>query len=117
MLLAAEVSRFGNSAVSKHRVRDLSGNGARLDNAAALRPGETILITVGSLAAVGATVKWVAEGAAGLKFFEPIDPDAARSKTIVKAPPVRHDLAPTRPSPEREARLAGWLSHLESAYR
>ena len=116
VLLAAEVSRFSDPVVTKHRLRDLSPHGARLDKADALRRGETILVTVGSLAAIGATVMWVADGAAGLKFFEAIDLDAARSKTIVKPAPPRRDLTPTRPTPEREAQLAGWLANLENGY-
>ena len=116
MLLAAEVSRFSDPAVTKHRIRDLSPHGARLDKADALRRGETILVAVGSLAAIGATVIWVADEAAGLRFFEKIDPDAARSKTIVKPALSRRDLAPARPTPEREAQLAGWLASLENNY-
>ena len=116
VLLAAEVSRFGISNVTKHRLRDLSPHGARIDQADALRRGETILVTVGSLAAIGATVMWVANGAAGLKFFEPIDPDAARSKTFVKTSLPNRDPQPSRPSSQRETQLAGWLAELESSY-
>jgi len=116
VLLAASVSRFGNPAVFQHRLRDVSPNGARLDKAAGLRRGETILISVGSLAAIGATVIWVDNGAAGVKFFETIDPNAARSKTFVKVASASPDLAPTTPSAERTAQLTGWLANLESAY-
>jgi|UniRef100_UPI0035C9702C hypothetical protein len=116
VLLAAEVGRFGNSAATLHRIRNLSPNGARIDKAAALRPGETILITVGSLAAIGATVRWVAQDNAGIRFFETIDLVAARSKTIMKTAAASPTLAPTKPTPERDAQLAGWLAALESAY-
>lgn len=116
VLLAAEVSRFGNSAVTKHRLRNLSPNGAKLDKADALRRGETILIEVGSLPAIGATVMWVDRGDAGVKFFEAIDPATARAKTIVKTTPTRWALAPSNPSPERKAELAGWLANLDHSY-
>ena len=116
VLLAAEVSRFGNPAVTKHRLRDLSPNGGRIDTAHALRRGETVLITVGSLAAIGATVVWVSEGAAGLRFFELIDPAAAWSKTIVKAGAARLNFSSNAPSPVRHAEITGWLNGLESAY-
>lgn len=116
VLLAVEVSRFGNSAVTKHRLRNLSPNGSKLDKAGALRRGETILIVVGSSPAIGATVMWVDHGEAGVKFFETIDPATARSKTIVKTTPTRRALAPSDSSPERKAELAGWLANLDNAY-
>lgn len=116
VLLAAEVSRFGVAVITKHRLRDLSSHGARIDQADALQLGETILVTVGSLAAIGATVMWVADGAAGLKFFEPVDPNAARSKTFVKTSLPNRDPQPSRPSSQRETQLAGWLADLESSY-
>ena len=116
VLLAAEVSHFGDAAVTKHRLRDLSPEGAKLDNADAFRPGETILITVGSLAAVGATVVWVAGAAAGVRFFETIDPASARSKTIVNHQPARRALKPSDPSPERKAELADWLADLNDTH-
>ena len=95
VLLAAEITRFSSSAITRHRLRDLSPNGAKLDKADALRRGETVLITVGSLAAIGAIVMWVAEGAAGVQFFETIDPAAARAKTIVNNIPTGRALAPS----------------------
>lgn len=98
VLLAAEVSRFGKPAVTKHRLRNLSPNGAKLDKAVALRRGETILIAVGSLPAIGATVMWVDHGEAGVKFFETIDPATAMSKTIVKTTPSRR-ARPVKPLP------------------
>ncbi len=116
VLLAAEVSRFGVKDVTKHRLRDLSSRGAKIDKADALRCGETVLVTVGSLAAIGATVMWVTDGAAGLQFFEPIEPDAARSKTFVKTSLPNRDPQPSRPSSQREIQLAGWLADLESTY-
>lgn len=117
VMLAAEISRFGDAAAAtQHRIRNLSPNGARIDKAATLRRGETILVTVGSLAAIGATVRWVAEHNAGIRFFEMIDPAVARSKTIVKTPHACDALTPSQPTPERDAQLAGWLGDLESAY-
>ncbi len=56
-------------------------------------------------------VVWVDGQVAGLKFAEPIDLDAARSKTIVSngkamPVPVSRDPSPT----------AGWVADLESPY-
>ncbi len=85
VLLAAEISGFGGGVPTKHRIRDLSGSGARIDRAGSLKVGSTVLVSVGVLEEVGATVMWVKDDSAGLRFAEPIDPDAARSKTIVAA--------------------------------
>ena len=87
VLLSAQIAGFGGGAPSKHRVRDLSTTGARVDQALTLSPGATVLIWVGLLEAVGATVVWVREGVAGLKFAHPIDLTAARSR--VALPPAR----------------------------
>jgi hypothetical protein len=87
VLLSAEVATFGSGAPSKHRIRDLSATGARIDQAGMLGSGATILVSVGLLDAVGATVIWVQDGVAGLKFAVPINPDAARAKAAL--PPSR----------------------------
>lgn len=107
VLLAAEITGFGGGTPSKHRVRDLSSSGARIDRAGGLRAGSTVLVTVGILQAVGATVVWVKDDIAGLKFAEPIDPDAARSKTIV-APAAQ---------PRPAMGTSGWIGGLDDPYR
>ncbi len=70
-----------------------------------------MLVSVGVLKAVGATVIWVREDLAGLRFAETIDPDAARSKAII---------APPKPRPaatlDRGA-SAGWVADRNSPYR
>lgn len=83
VLLGAEISQFGGEPPTKHRIKDLSVSGARVDRATRLKPGSTVIVSVGILEAVGATVIWVKDGAAGLKFAEPIDLDEARSKAII----------------------------------
>jgi hypothetical protein len=110
VLLGAEISGFGGGAPTKHRVRDLSSTGARVDRAGALKAGSTVLVSVGVLEQVGATVVWVKDDMAGLKFAEPIDPEAARSKTLV-APAVK----PGQGS--GPAGGAGWIFDLNSPYR
>lgn len=118
VLLGAKISGFGDGSPTNHRIRDLSASGARIDRASALRTGATVLVSVGVLETVGATVVWVQEDIAGLKFAELIDPDAARSKAIVA--PGKHrnfdqqGAAGTRPDP---ALRAGWISELNSPYR
>lgn len=83
VLLSAEVTTFGASAATRHRIRDISATGARIDQASTLSPGSTVLVSVGILEAVGATVMWTQQDVAGLKFAEPIDPDAARAKAAL----------------------------------
>ncbi|WP_422055330.1 PilZ domain-containing protein [Sphingomonas sp.] len=111
VLLGAEICGFGGGAPTKHRIKDLSVSGARIDRADGLKPGATVLVSVGVLKAVGATVIWVKDDLAGLRFAETIDPDAARSKAMI---------APPKPRPaatiDRGA-TAGWIRDLDSPYR
>lgn len=110
VFLSATVQRFGGTAPSKHRVRDLSIGGMRIDQAAGLKPGATVLVTVGALEAVGATVVWVRDGAAGIEFAEPIDPDAARAKAALAPRPA------SARTPDTGA-TAGWMPGLQNPYR
>ena len=87
VLLSAEIVTFGGAAATRHRVRDISATGARIDQAHTLNPGATVLVSVGLLDAVGATIIWREQDHAGLKFAQQIDPDAARSKAAL--PPKR----------------------------
>jgi hypothetical protein len=114
-MLIATVEHFAGQVATRHRVRDLSPGGIRIDNAAGLRPGATVLISVGALEAVGATIKWVREGFAGLAFAEQINPDEARKKAAI-APSATRSLkanvlgAPSAPS-------AGWVEDMRNPYR
>lgn len=115
-MLMAVVEQFGGKAATKHRVRDLSVGGIRIDNAASLRPGATVLISVGALQAVGATVQWVREGFAGLAFAEQINPAEAHKKAATAPPtsakPVEQSASRTIPPP-----TAGWIDELRNPYR
>lgn len=115
----AIVEQFGGTAATKHRVRDLSVGGIRIDNVTGLRTGATVLISVGTLQAVGATVQWVRDGFAGLAFAEQIDPADAHKKTAIAptvptaAPqPVKFDVGRTIAPPS-----AGWIDELRNPYR
>lgn len=81
VFLSASVTRFGEPLPTRHRVRNLSINGACIDQAAMLRQRQTILIDVGVLAEVGATIMWVVGDLAGLKFAHPIAIGSAKSRT------------------------------------
>lgn len=80
VFLSAVVTCFGQSAPTKHRVRNVSPHGACIDQADGLRAGQTVLVSVGLLEEVGATVQWVQAGQAGLKFATSIRPEAAKTR-------------------------------------
>jgi hypothetical protein len=84
VMLAATVERFGAAGATTHRVRNLSRRGACVGSGEELRKGETVIVGVGTLNAVGATVRWAADGLAGLAFSNPIDLTAALAKTMVR---------------------------------
>lgn len=115
VLLSATVEQFGDAAISTHRVRDLSTGGMRIDQAHLLRQGATVLVTVGALEAVGATVVWLADGWAGLKFATLIDPDAARARAVItpKADQKQRPLRPAATAPLK----AGWAGDMRNPYR
>jgi hypothetical protein len=112
VMLSATVQRFGAGPPTKHRVRDLSPGGVRIDQAAALDVGATVLVTVGALQSVGATVVWVRNGLAGLKFASIIDPDDARAKAAI-APRVAGGNA----QEAGDAPTPGWGTLLKNPYR
>ncbi len=115
VFLAAEISGFDRSAPTKHRIKDLSVTGARIDRASKLVVGSTVLVSVGILETIGATVVWVQDDIAGLRFAQPIDPAAARSKTIVSAP-GQSNPGP-KPTPVEEPRAsAGWIGAMRNRH-
>lgn len=111
VMLGASIERFGEGKTTKHRIRDLSPGGVRIDQAAGLAVDATVLVTVGTLDSVGATVVWVKDGWAGLQFAREIDPAAARAKAAI-APRVEERTTTTKGSPS-----AGWIPNLTSPYK
>ena len=112
VLLSATLERFGSAETTKHRVRDLSPQGMRIEQAAGLQIGATVLVAVGQLEAVGSTIVWIKEGSAGVKFAKAIDPDQARGKAAVR--PKAHILP--RLGKQRGA-TTGWVADLDNPYR
>jgi hypothetical protein len=112
VFLSATLERFGSAETTKHRVRDLSPQGMRIDQAAGLHLGATVLVTVGQLEAVGATIVWIREDAAGVKFAKAIDPDQARGKAAGR---TKANLL-AQPEKHRGATV-GWVADLDSPYR
>jgi len=113
VLLNAEIYRFGSAGSTRHRVRDLSSSGVRVDNAAGLRAGSTIAISVGMLEGFGATVVWVRDGCAGIAFAKSIDPDRARARAAVAPKATTRTL----PTPSEALATAGCLGDLSDPYR
>jgi hypothetical protein len=112
VFLSTTLERFGSAETTKHRVRDLSSQGMRIDLAAGLQVGATVLVAVGQLEAVGATIVWVKDGSAGVKFAKTIDPDQARGKAAVR--PKTH----TATNQQKQLGVtAGWVADLNNPYR
>ncbi|RYG88612.1 MAG: PilZ domain-containing protein [Alphaproteobacteria bacterium] len=86
VFLGAEVAGFHQNGATRHRIRDLSSTGVRIDSAEHLQPGATVLVSVGALKAAAATVIWTLNDLAGLQFATPINPDDARARVVL---PVR----------------------------
>jgi hypothetical protein len=80
VFLSAVVTHFGDDQPTQHRVRNISTHGVCLDQVAKLRKGQTVLIDMGLLEEVGATVVWIANNLAGLRFAHPIPIDAAKTR-------------------------------------
>lgn len=122
VLLGAEIAYADGSTPTKHRIKDLSTTGALVDRAGELVPASLLLITVGRLEAIGATVIWVKDDVAGIQFIKPIDPDAARSKSLVSSvtPPTKGmaRFVPRTSAVDPGLALnAGWVSGLTNPYR
>lgn len=112
VFLSTSLERAGSAETTQHRVRDLSPKGMRIDQAAGLQVGATVLVAIGRLEAVGATVVWVKEDAAGLRFAETVDPYLARGKSAVRP---KASVLPRRDIPP--GATAGWVADLDDAYR
>lgn len=114
VMLVATIEHTGTGLTTKHRVRDISSGGLRADNASRIEHGATVMISVGALEAVAATVKWVHDGWAGVAFVTPINPEVARQKAAI---------APSVPDPkaiiacENPGAKAGWIEDLHNPYR
>jgi hypothetical protein len=112
VFLSAILGRLGSVETTKHRVRDLSPKGMRIDQTAGLQVGATVLVSIGQLEAVGATVVWIKEGFAGLRFAKALDPDQARGKAAVRP---KASIVP-RQEGQRGATM-GWVAELDDPYR
>lgn len=108
VMLSALIETFQGTS-SRHRVRDVSIGGARIDEAGSLVAGSTVLVTVGVLEAVAATVVWVRPPLAGLKFAQNIDVEKATARTALSGA--------SRPSGASITPTAGWINNTRNPYR
>jgi hypothetical protein len=121
-MLTALVDRGRGGEVTRHRVRDLSSGGVRIDNAGGLQAGESVSVSVGALQAIAATVKWTRKDFAGLAFAEQVDPSDAHKKaavapavyrTPIQAGMAKHaDVGKTAPP-----LTVGWLAEMRNPYK
>ena len=113
VMLMATVEHFRGSAPTRHRVRDLSTGGAKIDNADKMLAGETLQISIGAAQAITATIKWVRGNSAGLSFEEPINIDEARKNVASQPKPIARPklrVASSEPT-------VGWFKGLKDPYR
>lgn len=90
--------------VAECRVRNLSESGVCIDDPMQLRPGERVLVTMGTLHHLEGCIRWARDGRAGLAFENGhIDVAAARRPRGAVAAVPQH--------------LAGWLSQMHNPYR
>ena len=115
-MLVATLEHFGGVAPTRHRVRDISVGGVRIDSAGSLQSGASVLVSVGALEAVMATVKWVRLGFAGIAFAEEIELDDARKKAAI-APSMTASSITGAALGTVKAPTAGWAAEMRSPYR
>ena len=113
VMLMATIEHAPGSEPTRHRVRDLSTTGARIDNAEKLSAGQTLQISIGTAQTITANIKWVRQGAAGLSFEEAVDIDAARKSVATKPKSIACPKAQVPSSVPTE----GWFSALKDPYR
>ncbi len=86
------------------RVRNLSQTGACIDNVGNFRAGDRVLVTMGMVHHVEASVRWANGGRAGL-HFEGVEIDIAAARR-----PRGTVMAASRT-------VAGWLDNIHNPYR
>jgi hypothetical protein len=101
VFLTAELVGFGGGGPTVHRVRNISPHGACIDRAEQRRRGETVAISIGHVADVGATVVWVDRGLAGLRFAHRIALEQARARAAIPPKPTGTALGPALPGSTR----------------
>lgn len=117
VLFGAQISEAADSPPTKHRIRDLSAIGARVDAATPLVQGLKVVVALGNLSDVLATVAWVKDGDAGLSFETRIDPEAARSRPTAATSPAAATPARAANCGSHPRVTAGWAAQLHDPYR
>lgn len=107
------------------RVRNISEQGACIDNGIALTDGAHLHLSIGAVGHIEADVAWSKDERAGLHFHRSIDVAAARlPRAKAKAPTTsfagpRSSAAADRPPPPAPSQEihAGWMEHIRDPYR
>ncbi len=84
----------------ERRVRNLSDRGACVEHDGELQAGTTIVLRMGAICDLDATVRWVSGRLAGLRFAETVNLDEARKPRGTAVQPK-----------------AGWIVDIKHAYR
>lgn len=101
VMLSARIWRDGWEEPSMHRLINISAHGACLGQATSLARDDVVIVQIGSMEPMEATVAWSRQGIAGLRFAEPIDVAQARRSRSGQASGVS----------------AGWMAQINDAYR
>lgn len=81
VFLLAEVVGVGEGGpAQRHRVRNVSEQGACIEGYEGLVAGARLIVSIGMVERIHAEVKWVRGGLAGLRFAQPIDVAQARKR-------------------------------------
>ncbi|MBV2149173.1 PilZ domain-containing protein [Sphingobium sp. AS12] len=80
VMLGAMIEYGNGKEPTKHRVRDISAGGIRIDGAHEMQAGTEVTVSIGLLQAIAGSVKWTRQGLAGIAFNEMIDPSEARKR-------------------------------------
>ena len=107
------------------RVRNISEQGACIDNAADLSDGEHLRLSIGAVRHIEADGAWSKEERAGLHFTRSIDVAAARlpRAKATTAPAATRLTPPAQRQPEpppagtAQEIHAGWMEHIRNPYR
>jgi hypothetical protein len=104
VMLKAEVAT-SLGVRTTHRVRNLSATGAQVDQAETIQSEAGVLLCLGTLDPIPATIIWTTGTRAGLAFADPIDVDDPRIKMALKG--RSSVVAPS----------AGWAAKMVDRYR
>lgn len=114
VMLGAMIEYGNGKEPTKHRVRDISAGGIRIDGAHEMQAGTEVTVSIGLLQAIAGSVKWTRQGLAGIAFNEMIDPSEARKRPGDTSNVVTSQI---RESDKVSVPSAGWAGEMRNPYR